>query len=130
MDTSEWRGHKIHCVNDVWFYSDNNKKVSDDTERQCGHCEAKQTKEGHDACLGELPGLMNACCGHGDGDPSIQFYDRFIITGKDAKKIINILKKYKRESNLTEKQKQKVCKFIGKKIKKNQKRNKKQGGTT
>jgi len=32
----------------------------------CNHCNLDPTKEGHDACLGTLPNVMNACCGHGD----------------------------------------------------------------
>jgi len=38
---------------------------------------------------------MNACCGHGQiNDAYIQFLDSFSIYGKDAKVIIDILKKY------------------------------------
>ncbi len=32
----------------------------------CDHCGLPDTPEGHDACLGTIPGAMNACCGHGD----------------------------------------------------------------
>ncbi len=32
----------------------------------CHHCGLDKTPEGHDGCLGTLPGdVMNACCGHG-----------------------------------------------------------------
>lgn len=41
----------------------------------CGHCGLDATPEGHDGCLGTLPGdVMNACCGHGNNDSAyIQF---------------------------------------------------------
>lgn len=31
----------------------------------CAHCGRAPTPEGHDACLGALPGVTAACCGHG-----------------------------------------------------------------
>lgn len=31
----------------------------------CGHCGLSRTPEGHDGCIGTLPGVTNACCGHG-----------------------------------------------------------------
>ena len=31
----------------------------------CPKCGQLPTDEGHDACLGELPGVKFACCGHG-----------------------------------------------------------------
>lgn len=34
--------------------------------RGCGHCGLHPTPEGHDGCLGTIPGAMNACCGHGN----------------------------------------------------------------
>lgn len=41
----------------------------------CGECGDKPTAEGHDACLGTLPNIMNACCGHGGlNEPYVQFY--------------------------------------------------------
>jgi len=33
---------------------------------QCAHCGLMPSHEGHDGCLGTLPGaIWNACCGHG-----------------------------------------------------------------
>lgn len=41
----------------------------------CLECGLHRTKQGHDGCLGTLPGdVMNACCGHGNiPDAYIQF---------------------------------------------------------
>ena len=50
----------------VWVYSDTGQRVAENPERPCGHCGLPNRPDGHDACLGELPGVMNACCGHGD----------------------------------------------------------------
>ncbi len=60
---------------------------------ECKLCGKNPTKKDHDACLGTLPGLMNACCGHGNIKESyIQFLDSSTIHGKDAKTILDILK--------------------------------------
>ena len=59
----------------------------------CEFCGRKSTSEGHDPCLGTLPGLMNACCGHGQtAEAYIQFMDGFCVRGEDALVIINIIK--------------------------------------
>jgi hypothetical protein len=35
------------------------------SKQTCGQCHIDRTPEGHDGCLGTLPGnIMNACCGH------------------------------------------------------------------
>ena len=67
-----------------WLYVDGGR-VSDDPQRACGHCGKLVTPEGHDGCLGTLPGVTNACCGHGqDGDAYIQFDDGRAIRGSEA----------------------------------------------
>ena len=90
------RGHKIEFVNGECIYSDTKKSTVDTwQDRSCGRCGKHFTKEGHDACLGTLPGIMNACCGHGDSrDAYVQFLDRFSIHGEDAIAILEVLKKY------------------------------------
>ena len=52
-----------------WFYKDNGKLLDDN--RACKRCGKLPTKEGHDACLGTIPGVENACCGHGVIDPML-----------------------------------------------------------
>jgi len=34
-------------------------------KENCKHCGLNRTEQGHDGCIGELTGVMNACCGHG-----------------------------------------------------------------
>lgn len=38
------------------------------TARICGHCE-RPCGDGPDPCLGHLPGVISACCGHGVTPP-------------------------------------------------------------
>jgi len=40
----------------------------------CEHCKMKRTEDGHDACIGTLKNVMNACCGHGENNAAyVQF---------------------------------------------------------
>ena len=71
----KFRGHKIKDLNGEFFFSDSGEAVKDNwKERPCGHCGKHNTAEGHDGCLGTLPGVLNACCGHGNpAEAYIQF---------------------------------------------------------
>lgn len=78
------RGHNIYFDESIWRYIDNNEPTVNNA-RPCGHCKKDDTKEGHDGCLGMLPGVMNACCGHGIDDGAfVQFWNKEIIRGKRA----------------------------------------------
>lgn len=59
----------------------------------CGHCSKHRTLEGYDGCIGYLPNVRNACCGHGeDRSAYVQFNhedyqnkpNKYRITGKEA----------------------------------------------
>lgn len=88
------RGHKIERLNGKFVYSDTKEPTKKGYfKRPCGNCGKDRTKEGHDGCLGTLPGVMNACCGHGEIDECyIQFLDGSAIYGKEAKIVQDILK--------------------------------------
>ena len=61
------RGHPIQEIKGgVWVYTDTGEAVAKNPDRECGLCGLPNTPEGHDACLGVIPGAMNACCGHGN----------------------------------------------------------------
>ncbi len=97
---SEYRGHKIKFKKEVWLYNDTNKPVKDDINISCGHCGQPITKEGYDACLGILPEVINACCGHGNiQEAYIQFSNGIRAYGKDAFLIIKVLKRDLRNEN-------------------------------
>ncbi len=81
-----WRGHAIELdENEVWLYVDTKQPVSDDPERTCGSCKKPNNEEGHDACLGALPGVVNACCGHGvEKEAYVQLVGGESISGYEA----------------------------------------------
>lgn len=68
MPTSQLRGHRIEHDGDKWVYSDNKKPIDSET-RACKRCGRMPTPEGYDACLGFIPGVSSACCGHGVEEP-------------------------------------------------------------
>lgn len=47
----------------------------------CPKCGEKRRKEGEDACLGHLPGVKYACCGHGEEEGYISFDNGMVIRG-------------------------------------------------
>lgn len=63
MITGTSRGHKIIYENNQWVYLDTREPV--DNKRPCLKCGKIPTVEGYDACLGFIPGIKSACCGHG-----------------------------------------------------------------
>ena len=97
---SKYRGNKIIYENDMWVYEDTKLSVAGTHNNvPCGNCGRKSTDEGHDACLGTLIGVRNACCGHGEiKEAYVQFLDGECIRGEDAVVILDILKKYKTEA--------------------------------
>jgi hypothetical protein len=97
MTQLKLRGHDIEYINNQWVYSDTKQPTKFNyKEIPCNKCGKLYTQEGHDACLGTLKGIMNACCGHGNiEDTYVQFLDGFCIYGEDATIILDILKKYK-----------------------------------
>jgi len=91
---SQLRGHEMEYLNGVWVYSDT-KEPTAHNERGCGFCGKENTKEGHDGCLGALPGLMNACCGHGNTKEAYVQFDKYnIIQGEKAMQYISKHKSY------------------------------------
>lgn len=92
MDTL--RGHNIIMSNGVWVYADNGQPTENGYKvRPCGECGLPRTPEGHDRCLGTLPGVLNACCGHGDERSAyVQFADGNRLSGRDAVEAINTRK--------------------------------------
>ncbi len=98
--TDKLRGNAIEWNGKEWVYSDTKRPTVDHwREKSCGYCGLHFTKEGHDGCLGTLPGVMNACCGHGDiNDAYVQFLDGVIVRGDDASKIMDILRRINMET--------------------------------
>jgi len=62
-------GHEIYFEygHFKWRYRDNHAPI-DSYKRKCPRCGQYQTKNGHDPCIANLDGVLNACCGHGVAD--------------------------------------------------------------
>ena len=62
-----FRGHPIVWVKDRWLYADNYEPLPSHggKTRPCVKCGKLFSLEEGDPCLGILPGVNNACCGHG-----------------------------------------------------------------
>ena len=89
-----FRGHPIVWVKNEWVYEDTKKPtIVSYKERACGYCGSFPTNDGHDKCLGQLRGIMNACCGHGTTQEAyIQFWDGVVVSGNSVKNIITRLR--------------------------------------
>lgn len=80
---STWRGHATEYRSGQWIFCDTQEPTFD-SKRPCGHCGREPTPEGHDGCLGTLPGVANACCGHGVKEAYVQMVDGTVLSGAEA----------------------------------------------
>ncbi|MEY8001594.1 hypothetical protein AB8U03_15600 [Clostridium sp. Mt-5] len=71
--TSYNNGNLIYYRNKQWLYEDGTS--IDKENRPCPKCGKMPTKKGYDACLGYIPGVINACCGHGVAKGYIMYKD-------------------------------------------------------
>lgn len=46
-----------------------------DKKGKCLLCRKKRTEDGHDPCIANLPGVIYACCGHGEEKGYLKFED-------------------------------------------------------
>lgn len=53
-----------------------------DPKAGCPKCKKKRTKNGHDPCISDLPGVANACCGRAMAPGYIQFENSVTIRMK------------------------------------------------
>lgn len=67
----------------IWITPEGKTKETEEVlyKLPCVKCKEKPTEEGHDACLGELPGVKFACCGHGREHGYIAFTNGVVIRG-------------------------------------------------
>lgn len=94
MTTSKFRGYEIEEINGELVFSDTKEPTAQSWKsRPCGHCGKCNTQEGHDGCLGTLPNVMNACCGHGEvGEAYVQYRNGESVRGKDAISLIGVIR--------------------------------------
>ena len=100
MKRSHFRGHPIIFIDGIWVYEDTGERSGFGYEvRPCAKC--GKTFEGSnngdaDPCLGNLPGVDNACCGHGAPESAyVRFTSGVIIEGFDVIKYTEQWKDYK-----------------------------------
>lgn len=88
------RGHPIYRdAAAEWRYRDDDTPTAGH-RRACGYCALPDTPEGHDGCLGTLPGVVNACCGHGnESEAYVQYPDGSRLGGREAVRQIETLKR-------------------------------------
>jgi len=85
---ASFRGHPTWWDEDAqcWRYVDNDKRAGfDGTVRPCARCgrvfQGSNVGE-PDPCLGTLPGVDNACCGHGVPEAAyIRFTNGVVVRG-------------------------------------------------
>jgi len=83
MQHSHFRGHPIIWVNDsTWVYEDTGEPLPGwgGEARPCAHC-GKDFKHSFDVdpCLGILPGVKQACCGHGVPEEAYIIFENGVI---------------------------------------------------
>lgn len=81
-----FRGHPIYSDGE-WRFCDTDEPTETTWKsRPCGHCGLMYPDpDGPDPCLGTLPGVRNACCGHGNrGQSYIQFTNGVVVRGFDV----------------------------------------------
>lgn len=71
--------NNIYIGEDGKNYREDTHEETDEPSRPCAHCKLPNRRDGHDACIGELPSgvVMNACCGHGGtgySKPYVQYW--------------------------------------------------------
>lgn len=87
-------GHPMYFDSRCWRFEDNGQPTAETWRtRACGACGRHATREGHDGCLGTLPLVRNACCGHGDTKKTyVQFAPGVSIHGRPAAYVQRLLK--------------------------------------
>lgn len=63
------------------WYVDTGEPYDRLNPRPCITCGLRQTSEGHDPCIANLPGIRNACCGHGVTEGYLNFSDGRTVRG-------------------------------------------------
>ena len=69
---SRLNGVEVVFESGRWVWADTHEAVGEGI-RPCPHCGKLPGPNGEDGCLGHLPGVMHACCGHGIEDGYLIF---------------------------------------------------------
>lgn len=79
---SDEKAYRFAKDDSLYIRFDDNDEVVEKTEveLECPKCEMK-IEDDADPCLGYLPGVRNACCGHGVHEGYIEFENGVRIVG-------------------------------------------------
>lgn len=85
---SYFRGHEVYFSNNSWYYTDDDSLAGFDGEvrpcKKCGRVFQGSNIGDPDPCIGDLPGVDNACCGHGIKENSyIRFTNGIVVKNFD-----------------------------------------------
>lgn len=86
---SYFRGWPIRWTGDRWVYEDTGEDLpaTDGEVRPCRRCGELWELEKGDRCLGVLPGVDNACCGHGvEGEAYVRFTNGVVLKDFELEK--------------------------------------------
>jgi hypothetical protein len=74
-------GHPTYCddYGDWRFVDSDELAVYESRQRRCPKCRKFRTANGHDPCIANLPGVRNACCGHGMERGYVQFENGTVL---------------------------------------------------
>ena len=93
MARSFFRGYPTIVIDGKWCYEDTKETIKDHL-RPCKKCGKEYEFNAPDPCLGTLPGVAFACCGHGvQSEAYIQFKNSsvrladFIVTDSNDESI-------------------------------------------
>lgn len=78
-------------------YEDNNTPIT--VKRKCPKCNQFETKEGHDPCIANSPGVEFACCGHGKYEGYVKFNSGTVFRGKLIITIFRIISQLGKRNN-------------------------------
>jgi len=86
MTRSYFRGHPTIWIDGAWVYEDSGLRAGFGHDvrpcRKCGRIFDSSNSGEADPCMGELPGVDNACCGHGvPSEAYIRFINGMTIRG-------------------------------------------------
>ncbi len=79
---SNFGGHPVSLVDDDWQYEDGTSATHADSIKPCKKCRKRNggyNNEDPDPCLGRLPGVKFACCGHGNREDAYILFDNGLV---------------------------------------------------
>ena len=91
MVTGYSLGYQIEYLNNQWVYSDTKESIIDNI-RPCKYCGHYPIIHRYDYCLGKLPNVTSACCGHNIEKSYVVFNDgryKQFDSVKELKKYFN-----------------------------------------